>query len=526
MRTCQALAGLVAACVASTAGAQAMMTQGTGSCTGMLSGTVGIAFPDASGAFQSVSGAYIPYVFGQAECQCASTDLRLQIFLGPPSGMALPSGMTGTAEVWVGTGCDNYTARTQVGQTVCEKIGTLDINQFTLGGTSDGNIEIPLNGAAVNSPITHACTQAAASNSVYVFLYTSPSMPFATCTLQLNQQNQGPGAPASASASSGDSAVTVSWLPPNSTMTQPSFFQLLCADEHGNPLPGQPGSNAQQYSTCLPSGLKRRPLPTSGSIGTGTGTDDGGTTTADLGTASAPLTGTSLPSAPPSPSPAATDDGGVDLGAADMAVGGQMPTTTSLPAPFTNLDPALICSAGLLVSGTSYSQRIAGLTNGQTYQFVVLSIDRYGNATPSELLTATPQPVEDLYRRYYDSGGRATGFCFIATAAWGSYEHPFVQVLRDFRDEALLPSAAGRRFVDWYYDVSPPLAEYIAQHRAAKIGAQLALWPVIGAAALWLYTSAWLKALALICVLLLALRRRPAWRRRLAERLGGAWGRA
>jgi hypothetical protein len=53
--------------------------------------------------------------------------------------------------------------------------------------------------------------------------------------------------------------------------------------------------------------------------------------------------------------------------------------------------------------------------------------------------------------------------CFIATAAYGSANAAQIDVLRDFRDEVLLQSAAGRDYVDFYYAASPPLADYIAE---------------------------------------------------------------
>jgi hypothetical protein len=191
-------------------------------------------------------------------------------------------------------------------------------------------------------------------------------------------------------------------------------------------------------------------------------------------------------------------------------VAGTTPTESGLPFPFANLDTALICTGPINVSGTSYASRITGLMNGNTYQFVVLSIDNYGNATPSGVLTAVPQPVEDLYRRYRDKGGTASGFCFIATAAFGSYENRYVRILRRFRDEVLLPTGAGTAFVDWYYAHSPGPATYIAAHPAARVLAQMALWPVIGGAAAWLYLAAWQRALA--CALIAAWLLHRRWR--------------
>ncbi|MDQ5986899.1 MAG: hypothetical protein CSYNP_02634 [Syntrophus sp. SKADARSKE-3] len=81
------------------------------------------------------------------------------------------------------------------------------------------------------------------------------------------------------------------------------------------------------------------------------------------------------------------------------------------------------------------------------------------------------------------SGG---GPCFIATAAYGSYFHPYVEVLRMFRDKILLTSSFGESFVAWYYRVSPPLADVIARHSALGSSVRIALFPAVGLAWLWL----------------------------------------
>lgn len=65
-------------------------------------------------------------------------------------------------------------------------------------------------------------------------------------------------------------------------------------------------------------------------------------------------------------------------------------------------------------------------------------------------------------------GGPKKSGCFIATAAMGSYDHPSVLVLRKYRDDILADSEIGRKFVDAYYNLSPRIAEVIAQRELLK----------------------------------------------------------
>jgi hypothetical protein len=56
------------------------------------------------------------------------------------------------------------------------------------------------------------------------------------------------------------------------------------------------------------------------------------------------------------------------------------------------------------------------------------------------------------------SGGSSTG-CYIATMAYGNYDHPQVMVLREFRDEVLSKSQFGKWFIKTYYHYSPKMVE-------------------------------------------------------------------
>jgi hypothetical protein len=78
------------------------------------------------------------------------------------------------------------------------------------------------------------------------------------------------------------------------------------------------------------------------------------------------------------------------------------------------------------------------------------------------------------------SGGGGGG-CFIATAAYGSYMHPKVLVLREFRDRWFMTNPVGRMLVNCYYHISPPMAAVIARHEFMRRGSRILLAPLVAA---------------------------------------------
>ena len=61
--------------------------------------------------------------------------------------------------------------------------------------------------------------------------------------------------------------------------------------------------------------------------------------------------------------------------------------------------------------------------------------------------------------------------CYIATMAYGDYDHPQVVLLRKYRDDVLMQSFVGRMFVRTYYFISPKLVKLLCGHK--KINAYL-----------------------------------------------------
>jgi hypothetical protein len=70
--------------------------------------------------------------------------------------------------------------------------------------------------------------------------------------------------------------------------------------------------------------------------------------------------------------------------------------------------------------------------------------------------------MDDNYSIAANFVAAPSGACFIATAAYGTPSAEQIDVLREFRDSVLLESTVGAAFVSLYYQLSPPVADFIA----------------------------------------------------------------
>jgi hypothetical protein len=112
----------------------------------------------------------------------------------------------------------------------------------------------------------------------------------------------------------------------------------------------------------------------------------------------------------------------------------------------------------------NYTEVLSGLVSETEYQFKAQL--RYDSTV-----------IEGGISQFMTAAGSGTGFddllgyfgCFVATAAYGTPSAEQINVLREFRDIVLLNSAVGSQSVGVYYQLSPPIADFIARSALLRI---------------------------------------------------------
>lgn len=74
-----------------------------------------------------------------------------------------------------------------------------------------------------------------------------------------------------------------------------------------------------------------------------------------------------------------------------------------------------------------------------------------------------------IYKGVNQKNKKSKGGCYIATMAYGDYNHPQVMELRRFRDEYLDKTIVGRRFIKFYYKYSPRLVEMLKNKQSINL---------------------------------------------------------
>ena len=123
---------------------------------------------------------------------------------------------------------------------------------------------------------------------------------------------------------------------------------------------------------------------------------------------------------------------------------------------------------------------IYDLDTEKTYYFVVRAFDNDGftSSNSNEVMLQEGTPVNSVGNDV--GGGGGGGGCFIATAAYGSLLEPHVRILCKFRDRYLLTNGPGKIFVKYYYEYSPPAADFISKHAGLRAVICVGLLPLVG----------------------------------------------
>jgi hypothetical protein len=122
--------------------------------------------------------------------------------------------------------------------------------------------------------------------------------------------------------------------------------------------------------------------------------------------------------------------------------------------------------------GSTQSFTVDGLRDRALYTFAIRAYNHCG--APSGITTFESTTPVRIFT--------TVGWCFIATAAYGSEDEAHVVELQKFRDRVLMKTDAGRAFVDFYYSVSPPFAEGIRDHEVLRWIVRRMMDPVVAAA--------------------------------------------
>ncbi len=362
----------------------------------------------------------------------------------------------------LGDNCDSDVSRPN-----CHEFDSINYTDFN----REQKLYLPVNW--IVDPQEGTCPSTRDTSTLYLFM--TPEKDSAVATYPIDFDTKSPDPPTVVSAEGGEGSVTVRWERPDSNDEDIQYFDVLCEID-GAPPDIASADLADWTSTEAICGKRITPseLPTPNgepSPDAGLGGDE---TVWDA----------ALPDGPTldAGQDVGTVDAGLDVSAADTA------TPSTCTGGLVAGEWPRACYVCGTAAATASELRISGLPNGVEVRVAVVAVDNNGNPSLlSNVETATPLPTTDFAEHYVAAGGKGKGgFCFVATVAYGSYDHPHVRVLRRWRDEVLLQTRLGRAFVRWYYAHGRDLARPFAGRPWARGLLRVLLLPLVLLAWLWL----------------------------------------
>jgi len=120
--------------------------------------------------------------------------------------------------------------------------------------------------------------------------------------------------------------------------------------------------------------------------------------------------------------------------------------------------------------------------NTRNYMIDVYAEDIAGNSDEKAVVAIDASAVSTygFWSNYKSQGGKDDGgFCFVATAGFGSYFHPSVELLRNFRDSVLANFELGKKFIAAYYKYGSYPAEIIKDSSILRAASRTLLMPLV-----------------------------------------------
>lgn len=168
-----------------------------------------------------------------------------------------------------------------------------------------------------------------------------------------------------------------------------------------------------------------------------------------------------------------------------------VPTVTTLPATGISSYAASIHMSYTLGDRSSVEVRFACKRPTDPTWFYTSWVPKTADGNYTEVLTSLiaqtnyefkaqlrydTTVIEGSASQFATTGGSDTGLddllgyfgCFIATAAYGTSTAEQINVLREFRDLVLLNNTVGSKLVTLYYQLSPPVADFIAGNEVLR----------------------------------------------------------